>query len=114
MGAYFIYLKESYMKKHNYYSYHWIDKALKYLRIKNKYTQKQVSEGVGISQTSVSGHEKGYSTPNLYIIASYCSFYNIELAEFFHLVSVSLDDTTPTKMNLDSTRDKVMMDLMSI
>lgn len=98
--------------KNYYYSYKVYTKVLKYLRMKNNLTQSELSEKLRISPSTVSSHECGRSIPELHNIIKYCKVYNLELYEFYHLLAVSVDTTTKTKVSSDLSKEAALFSLI--
>ena len=94
-----------------YYNYKLLCKTLKHLRMKNKLTQADVAYKMGISASTVSSHENGRSTPEIYIIYAYCRVYKITMMEFFHMVSYTVDNKTPIIITSDITKEATIFNL---
>ena len=63
---------------------------LKETRIKNKYSQKQVAEGVGISETLYQKYEYGKTKPAYDVIIKLCKYFNVSAD---YLLGLSDDPT---------------------
>ncbi len=63
---------------------------LKETRIKNKYSQKQVAEGIGISETLYQKYEYGKTKPAYDIIIKLCNYFNVSAD---YLLGLSDDPT---------------------
>lgn len=94
-----------------YYNYKILCKTLKHLRMKNKLTQLEVANKVGIGASTVSSHENGRSIPEIYTIYAYCRAYNITMMEFFHMVSYTVDNATPIVITSDITKEAAIFSL---
>ena len=94
-----------------YYDYKMLCKTLKYLRMKNKLTQSKLALHVGISASTVSSHENGRSIPEIYTIFAYCKAYKITMMEFFHMVSLTVDNATPIVITSDITKEAAIFSL---
>lgn len=94
-----------------YYNYKILCKVLKHLRMKNQLTQANVAYKVGIGASTVSSHENGRSIPEMFIICEYCKAYKITMMEFFHMVSYTVDNNTPTVITSDITKEATIFNL---
>lgn len=94
-----------------YYNYKILCKTLKYLRMKNKLTQSEVALNIGVATSTISSHETGRSIPELHIIYGYCKVYKITMMEFFHMVSLTVDNTTPIVITSDITKEAAIFSL---
>lgn len=56
-----------------------LNEKLKELRKSKKYTQKQISELIGISQTTYAGYETGKHEPNIEILIKIADIHKISL-----------------------------------
>ncbi len=63
---------------------------LKETRIKNKYSQKQVAEGIGISETLYQKYEYGKTKPAYDVIIKLCNYFNVSAD---YLLGLSNDPT---------------------
>ncbi len=63
---------------------------LKETRIKNKYSQKQVAEGIGISETLYQKYEYGKTKPAYDVIIKLCNYFNVSAD---YLLGLSDDPT---------------------
>ncbi len=63
---------------------------LKEIRIKNKYSQKQVAEGIGISETLYQKYEYGKTKPAYDVIIKLCNYFNVSAD---YLLGLSDDPT---------------------
>ena len=55
---------------------------LKYLRKKNRLTQRAVANDLHISQTSVSKYERGESEPDLEMVIKMADYFGVTIDEF--------------------------------
>lgn len=94
-----------------YYNYKILCKTLKHLRMKNQLTQSDVAYKVGIGASTVSSHENGRSIPEIFIIYEYCKVYGVTMMEFFHMVSYTVDNNTPTVITSDITKEATIFNL---
>lgn len=95
----------------NYYNYKILCKTLKHLRMKNQLTQSDVAYKIGIGKSTVSSHENGRSIPEIYVIYAYCRVYKISMMEFFHIVSYTVDNNTPTVITSNITKEATIFNL---
>ena len=56
-----------------------IGKRIKELRIKNKVTQKEIAEGIGVSSVSVQRFEYGSVRPSLDTLIAIANYFNVSL-----------------------------------
>ena len=63
---------------------------LKETWIKNKYSQKQVAEGIGISETLYQKYEYGKTKPAYDVIIKLCNYFNVSAD---YLLGLSNDPT---------------------
>lgn len=82
--------------------------AFKLLRKIHGYTQYEVSRKTGCGESTVSGHERDLSQPDLHTISAYCEAYNIELYQFFHLAAFIQNTAMPVKVSSDIEQWAVM------
>ena len=82
------------------YTYY-VGLALQALRTQHGHTKKAIADGIGMSPSSVFNHEFDRAEPTLSTIVSYCQFYQIDLATFYHLVQFTIDKRTPTTLAVD-------------
>lgn len=60
-----------------------MDNNLKKLRLKNKLTQKELADIVGISQQQLSRYEKGINYPKIEIAKKISDFFKISINDIF-------------------------------
>lgn len=60
-----------------------MDNNLKKLRLKNKLTQKELADIVGISQQQLSQYEKGINYPKIEIAKKISDFFKISINDIF-------------------------------
>lgn len=62
-----------------------IAKKIKNLRKENKFTQKKLSEKLGVTQSAISYWETGIHLPDIYIFLKLLDLFNISFDDFFEL-----------------------------
>ena len=63
---------------------------LKALRLQNEFSQKKISEGIGISETQYQKYEYGKTKPNYEYIIKLCNYFNVSAD---YLLGLSDDPT---------------------
>lgn len=61
--------------------------ALKLLRESNKFSKAHVARETELSASSVGNHEIHGVCPSMYSLSNYCTLYDIEIYELFHLMA---------------------------
>lgn len=56
-----------------------LNERLKELRIKNKFSQREISEKLNIAQTTYAGYETGNHEPNLKTLKALADLYGVSL-----------------------------------
>lgn len=74
------------------YLYHTVKERMKELRKKNKLTQKEVADKLGVTVQHYQQVETGSTPPNLRIISKMCELFNVHPSYFFHPTDVSIID----------------------
>lgn len=79
-----------------------LGKRIKEIRKSRGYTQKKLSELIGLETSSHSGIESGRFFPSLHVLDKMSSIMNIPLVEFFNFFSVDIPQ------NLDEEISKII------